>query len=66
MSKLIDSRKMAELEDEFLLFVVELQVHKFWQFRKWYPAVKAMNQMLAELMEEKEYGLLTNQMEQPC
>ena len=59
MGNLIDTRMMADLEDEFLVFVIELQIHRFWRFRKWYPAVTAMNQMLAELMEEPEYGLLS-------
>ena len=59
MGNLNKSRMMADLEGEFLLFVIELQVHKLWQFRKWYPAVKGMNQMLTELMEKKEYGLLS-------
>lgn len=59
MGKLNTGRMMADLEDEFLFFIIELQVHKLWRFRKWYPAVQGMNRMLAELIAEKEYGLLS-------
>ncbi|MDX1438035.1 MAG: DUF4188 domain-containing protein [Anaerolineales bacterium] len=59
MSERIGSRMMADLEGEFLVFIIELQVHKLLSFRKWYPAVTAMNRMLAELMEKPEYGLLS-------
>ena len=59
MSDRIDTRMMADLEGEFLVFVIELQIHKLWRFRKWYPAVTAMTQMLNELMAKPEYGLLS-------
>ena len=59
MGNVIESRMMADLEGEFLVFVIELQIHKLRSFRKWYPAVRGMNAMLAELMEKPEYGLLS-------
>lgn len=58
MGNLNEARMMADLEDEFLVFIIELQVHKLWRFRKWYPAVQGMSKMLGELMEKQEYGLL--------
>ena len=58
MGKLNESRMIADLEGEFLVFVIELQIHKLWRFRQWYPAVKGMNRMLFELIEKKEFGLL--------
>ena len=59
MRQLNKSRMIANLEGEFLVFVIELQVHKLWRFWQWYPAVKGMNRMLFELLENKEYGLLS-------
>ena len=47
MGNVIESRMMADLEGEFLVFVIELQIHKLRSFRKWYPAVRGMNAMLA-------------------
>ena len=59
MADLNKDRMMADLEGEFLVFVIELQIHKWWLFWRWYPAVRAMTQMLFELLEKKEYGLLS-------
>lgn len=59
MAALNKTRMMADLEGEFLVFVIELQVHKLLRFRKWYPVVKEMNQMLTELTAKPEYGLLS-------
>jgi len=49
---------MADLEDEFLVFIIELQIHKVWKFQKWCPAVQRMSHMLSELMENNEFQLL--------
>lgn len=58
MGTINQSRMIADIEDEFLVFVIELQVHKLWQVWRWYPTVRAMTNMLIELLEKKEYGLL--------
>ena len=58
MADLNKSRMTADIEGEFLVFVIELQIHKWWKYRKWYPAVQGMTDMLKELMEKPEYGLL--------
>ena len=53
-----EARMMADVEGEFLVFVVELRIHQWWRFRKWYPIVTAMSRMLTELIEKPEFGLL--------
>jgi len=53
------TRMMADIEGEFLVFVVELRVYQLWRFWKWYPTVKAMGAMLTELMKTPEFGLLS-------
>lgn len=58
MGTINPSRMIADIEGEFLVFVIELQVHKLWQFWRWYPTVQAMTNMLVELTENKEHGLL--------
>ncbi|MDX1414974.1 MAG: DUF4188 domain-containing protein [Candidatus Promineifilaceae bacterium] len=58
MSEINDERMIADLDGEFLVFIIELQVHKLWQFWRWYPVVQAMTKMIVELLENKEYGLL--------
>ena len=58
MGDRVKTRMMADVEDEFLIFIIELHVHKLWQFWRWYPTVQAMTKMLIELLENKEFGLL--------
>ncbi len=58
MRDLNEQRMTAEVEGEFLVFVVELRIHQWWRFRKWYPAVRAMTKMLVELLEKPEFGLM--------
>ena len=49
---------IADIEGEFLVFVVELRIYQWWRFWKWYPVVTAMGRMLTELMKKPEFGLL--------
>lgn len=58
MSKLNKERMIGNLEGEFLVFMIELHVHKLWQLWRWYPTVRAMTNMLVELLGNEEYGLL--------
>lgn len=58
MSGRNEARMMADIEGEFLVFVVELRIHQLWRFWRWYPVVTAMGRMLTELMEKPEFGLL--------
>lgn len=53
------SRMMADVEGEFLVFVIELQIHKIWQVWRWYPVIKAMTAMIVELLERPELGLMS-------
>lgn len=58
MSARNDARMLADIEGEFLVFVVELRIHQWWRFGKWYPTVIDMGRMLTELMQKPEFGLL--------
>jgi hypothetical protein len=58
MSARNEARLLADMEGEFLVFVVELRIHQWWRFGKWYPTVIAMGRMLTELMKNPEFGLL--------
>lgn len=58
MSGRNEARLMADIEGEFLVFVVELRIYQWWRFWKWLPVVRAMGGMLTELMKKPELGLL--------
>lgn len=48
----------AEIDGEFVVFILGLRVHKLWKVHKWLPIPFAMNRMLAELEDDPESGFL--------
>lgn len=54
----IDRRMTAEIEGEFVLFLIGMRVNKWWKPWKWVPVARAMGRMLRELSDHPELGLL--------
>ena len=58
MSKIIPARMTAQLDGDFVVFLIGMRVNKWWKFWKWIPVATAMRSMLTELAERPELGLL--------
>ena len=58
MSKVIGSRMAAEIEGEFVVFLIGMRVNKPWKLHKWLPVFLAMPKMLKELEAHPESGFL--------
>src|SRR5262249_43521485 len=58
MSKVIGSRMAAEMEGEFVVFLIGMRVNKPWKVHKWLPVFLAMPRMLKELDGHPESGFL--------
>ena len=58
MTQIINKRMTAELEGDFVVFLIGMRINKFWKIWQWLPAVQAMPKMLRELGEHPEMGLL--------
>jgi len=58
MTDIIDRRVCAEMEGEFVVFLIGLRVNKPWKFWKWAPVAAAMPRMLIELAKQPDLGLL--------
>ena len=58
MAKVIDSRMSAEMEGEFVVFLIGMRVNKPWKLHKWIPVFLAMPKMLKELEAHPESGFL--------
>ncbi len=58
MVQLIDKRVCAELDGEFVVFLIGMRVNKPWKFWKWWPVAQAMPRMLIELAKQPDLGLL--------
>src|SRR5690348_1678496 len=51
-------RLTAELEGDFVVFMIGMRVNQPWKISAWLPVFRAMPKMLAELARHPELGLL--------
>ena len=59
MTQVISKRMTAEMEGDFVVFLIGMRINKFWKIREWFPLFQAMPKMLRELSQHKEMGLLS-------
>ena len=58
MAETIDRRVAAEVDGEFVVFLIGMRLNRPWKFWKWLPVAQAMPKMLIELAKQPELGLL--------
>ena len=58
MSSVIEQRMAAEMEGEFVVFLIGVRINKPWKIHKWLPILRAMPKMLRELQARPESGFL--------
>ena len=58
MADLINRRVCAEIDGEFVLFLIGVRINRPWKVGVWLPVFRAMRRMLAELERQPELGLL--------
>jgi hypothetical protein len=58
MPETFPGRYTADIEGDFVVFLIGMRVNKPWKVREWFPAFVAMPRMLRELEERPEAGLL--------
>ena len=54
----LPDRLTAQLEGEFVVFLIGMRVNRPWKIHKWLPVAMAMPRMLKELSSNPESGLL--------
>ncbi|WP_295849262.1 DUF4188 domain-containing protein [Tardiphaga sp.] len=52
------ARMSAEIDGDFVVFLIGVQVNRLWKIWKWAPVFAAMPRMLDELGKHPELGLL--------
>lgn len=52
------SRVTAELDGDFVVFMIGMRVNKPWKVSAWLPVFLAMSKMIAELEKAPELGML--------
>jgi hypothetical protein len=58
MAKVIPARMTAELDGEFVVFLIGMRINKPWKIHKWLPVFFAMPRMIKELQARPESGFL--------
>lgn len=56
--RVIPERVCAELDGEFVVFLIGMRINKLWKVWKWLPVAIAMPRMQMELAAQPELGLL--------
>ena len=57
-SKVVPGYRTAEMQGDFVVFLIGMRINKPWKVHKWLPVAGAMAPMLRELNKRKELGLL--------
>ncbi|OYU29504.1 MAG: transcriptional regulator [Burkholderiales bacterium PBB2] len=55
-------RMTAQIDGDFVVFLIGMRINKPWLLHKWWPVAAAMPRMLAELRAQPERGLLHAEM----
>ena len=58
MARVIPNKMTAEIEGDFVVFLIGMRVNKPWKLHKWVPVLLAMPAMLKELDGKPESGFL--------
>jgi hypothetical protein len=58
VAEVIDKRVTAQIEGDFVVFLIGMRINKFWKVWKWLPTFLAMPRMLRELERRPESGFL--------
>jgi len=58
MTEVINGRMTAEVEGDFVVFLLGMRINKPWKLHKWIPVARAMSPMIRELNSRRELGLM--------
>ena len=58
MAKVYKEMMTAEIDGDFVVFLIGMRINKLWKVWKWWPVLSAMPRMLIELGKNPELGLL--------
>ena len=54
----ISERMSAQIEGDFVVFLIGMRINKPWKIHKWLPVFRAMPRMIKELEANQELGFL--------
>ena len=61
MTTIIKEKMTADIEGEFVVFLIGLRINKLWKPHKWLPITMAMSRMLEELYQNPALGFVSHE-----
>lgn len=61
MTEIFEERMTADVDGEFVVFLIGLRVNKPWKLHKWLPVAGAMQKMIDELYGKPELGFVSHE-----
>ena len=61
MAQVTPGRMTAEMDGDFVVFLIGLRINRWWKVHKWWPVAMAMPRMLRELAAHPESGCLASE-----
>ncbi len=61
MSNIIKERVTANIDGDFVVFLIGFRVNTFWKIHQWWPVASAMPKMLKELYQNPELGFISHE-----
>ena len=58
MGRIVSERMCAQIEGDFVVFLIGMRINKPWKVHKWLPVFLAMPKMLKELQGQPDSGFL--------
>ena len=58
MARVVPERMCAQIDGDFVVFLIGMRVNKPWKLHKWLPVATAMPRMVEELMRQPDSGFL--------
>ncbi|MBN3801757.1 DUF4188 domain-containing protein [Paraburkholderia sp. Ac-20336] len=59
---MMHDRVTAEIEGDFVVFMIGMRINRLWKIHRWLPVVRALPRMLRELKTMPDAGLLSYEM----
>jgi len=61
MALIIKERMTAEVDDDFVVFLIGMRINKLWKIHKWFPVAMAMPKMISELYKNPDLGFISHE-----
>lgn len=58
MPSVFKGRYTAQIDGDFVVFLIGMRVNRWWAVHKWLPVARSMGPMVSHLPQHKELGLL--------